>query len=432
MPNSIGYLIVSILLSSLPAQAALSIMQGPTSETTTELTVLARREQVLKFEVQGRRSIAHMQTYPGSPWVLHRIRLEDLDPDQVYELSVLDLEGNQVDHRRFGTLNSKKKSHRVAVGSCMIRQLHNPFLWSQLAQPQNRPDMLLLLGDTTYLDRSLLLRERRPTTGLEVWEQFVKMRQRLGYFSWSELVPVQAVWDDHDSGGNNVDGHFALMPEIRRIFEMFFPRDDGDRKSQGPGLARRFEFFGRNFVMLDGRSFRDLEADSPAFGGEQEKFLFKSLRPGLNFISNGIQFFGGPLEKNSVEHNWSRYLPLFMSKLKQAADAVGATIVFLSGDVHFSEVLDIEPDWLGYRTVEITSSNIHSFGFPGHYLLKPRNPRRRVVTGTHNIVLLEFSSQSSGFDFVTRSLGWRGNDLFRTVVSISGRQTCELALVNGP
>jgi DNA-binding phage protein len=33
-------------------------------------------------------------------------------------------------------------------------------------------------------------------------------------------------------------------------------------------------------------------------------------------------------------------------------------------------------------------------------------------------VLLEFSAEDKGFGFVARSMGWRGNDLFKTVVSI--------------
>jgi hypothetical protein len=61
---------------------------------------------------------------------------------------------------------------------------------------------------------------------------------------------------------------------------------------------------------------------------------------------------------------------------------------FGSGDVHFSEVMEIEAAELGYPTFEIVSSSIHSYTFPGHEN-RFSNPRRRASTSSHNFVIFE-------------------------------------------
>lgn len=425
------FLALAIGLSA-PALAkdGYSILQGSTSDSETHITVMARTDENVRFQarINGQSSLMipveeKRFDYPESDYSIHRLKIAGLRPGIPYILEVIDSTGRVADRRGFKALDSHKLDGRVAVGSCMIRQMHNPFLWNNLERPENRPDVLLILGDIVYLDRAHLLWPHQPTTGLEIWQEYVKARLKENLYFWDELVPTFTVWDDHDAGGDNVDYSFPLRTEAWDIYNTFNPNAEIPGVIDfGPGMSRTFQLFGKNFVMLDGRSFREMSPFSPLFGQEQERFLFRSLKPGPNFILSGSQFYGGPIQKDSLEYNWPDIAKKWTRVLREHAEWKKATLAFVSGDVHFSEVQDLEPELFGYWTVEITASNIHSFGFPGHYKLKPNNPRRRAVTGTHNIVLLEFNQESNAFSFVTRAMGWRGNDLFKTVVSIAGPQ----------
>lgn len=420
----------------LPAAAALSILQGSTSASETWITVVAPADQKLRI-VAGIGDDPALQlplsvrrvSYPGSDHVVYRVKISGLKPRTDYVLDVYGADDRLTDRRKFKALDPQQNEGRVAVGSCMLRQLHNPYLWNNLARPENRPDLLIILGDLVYLDRPTLWRSRPPQNGLEAWEEFVKARTTENLYYWENLVPTLTVWDDHDAGGDNVDSSFRLLEEIRSIYNTFTANDKLSATWEfGPGMARSFHLFGKNWILMDSRSFREASPLNPLFGVEQNEFLLKALKPGANFILSGTQFYGAPIRKDSLEYNWPEFAVDWTHKLRQVAERKGATLAFVSGDVHFSEVQELEPELFGYWTVEITSSNIHSFGLPGHHYLKPNNPRRRVATGTHNIVLMEFTGEGNGFGFVTRAMGWRGNDLFKTVVSIAGPGTEKLTL----
>jgi PII-like signaling protein len=414
--------------SAVPAFAAnrFSILQGSTSDSVTHFTVLGHKNENLQFRARpsGRPGLLVPVTngvsgYEGSDYIVHRLQVTSLSPNVPYLLEILDQSGRLLEQRQFETLDISKPNGRIAVGSCMIRQLHNAYLWSNLSQPENRPDLLMITGDIVYLDRANVLVGRPPENGLQVWDEFVKSRQTVGLYFWDKLVPTLTVWDDHDSGGDNVDSAFRLMPEIRKIYDVFQANDEiPGFLEHGPGMAKSFRLFGKNFILLDGRSFRNAWISHPLFGDEQERWMLRQVQAGPNILVSGTQFFGGPIQKDSYEFNWPQQMKSFMEILRRHGEWKNAAFAFITGDVHFSEVEDIEADWLGYPTVEITSSNIHSFGFPGHYVFKPDNPRRRVVTGTHNIVLLDFFPTRAPFEFGVRSMGWRGNTLFQTVTSV--------------
>jgi len=411
------------------AQTKYSILQGSTSETVTHFNVVAPASEPLRFEVISNnesqpRSTAKIErvTHPGSEWVVYRMRFEGLKHGDRYILRTLDSSNRVTDQRGFKTLRTHSGAGRIALVSCMMRQLHNPFMWNALAKPENRPDLLLLLGDAVYLDRSRLFFKKLPENSLEVWEDFVKSRNRLNLYYWQNLVPILSVWDDHDSGGDNVSAKsYQMMNQVRVVYDTFFANEEieGTLK-RGPGLAKQFEAFGKNFVILDGRSFRELDDENPLFGQEQEDWLVENIRPGGNLIASGTQFYGGSLRKDSLEFHWPEAAVRFTKRLRTEGERLNASFVFASGDVHFSEVQKLEPELFGYETLEITSSSAHSFAFPGHYLFKPENPRRVVATGTHNVVLMEMDSSVLALDFKVRALSWRGKTLFSENVSVGG------------
>ena len=159
--------------------------------------------------------------------------------------------------------------------------------------------------------------------------------------------------------------------------------------------------------------------------------MSERLESGGNMLLSGSQFFGRYIAKDSFDHNWPEEAAQFYQRLKASGAEAGATLLFGSGDIHFSELQRIAAEKFGYATYEITSSSAHSSAFPGHYLLKGHNPQRFQVTGTHNVILLEMTppigpavADTAAWRLHVRALGWRGGDLFS-----SDLRVCERSLL---
>jgi alkaline phosphatase D len=232
-----------------------------------------------------------------------------------------------------------------------------------------------------------------PADPKQLWERYVLTRNRVAVYFAKELVPVLAVWDDHDFGTDNGDQTYAYKNESAEIFATFFAQEARPALVAGPGIARRFSAFGADFHLLDGRTFRDPvgTADGRIFGVEQEAWFYGGLADKPMLLMSGSLFFGAYQKGESFEGDFAANFTEFLARLK----AAGGLCAFVSGDVHYSELMDIEATQLGYSTFEIVSSGMHSYTFPGHER-RFNNPRRRdgCAMGGHNFVVFEaeFSS----------------------------------------
>lgn len=396
-----------------------SILQGTTNETTTHFTVLAPTSTELFFEVvdlnKKATPPARMETFSvqGSDWSVRRLKFDSLDVRQEYLLLVKNASGQLEETRSFRMLDTKARSGKITAASCLFRHLYSSQLWDNFAQEDVRPDLFLFLGDTAYLDRPTLTTERPPSTELEAWDEFVQTRNTIGFYFWDHLVPVFSIWDDHDSGGNNVTARtFPLMAKIHRMHDALFANEPiPGFIERGPGLSLNFKLYGQNFIMLDGRSFRDTSSESPLFGEAQTRWLLDRVQSGPNILVNGTQFFGKYLKKDSFEFNHPEPFRKFVTRLREVGNQKNAFFNFLSGDVHFSELLLIESQQLGYPAYEISSSPAHSATFPGRYIWV-KNPRRIDAVATFNMVNLKINHNPGQFDAQVTSIGWRGNVLF--------------------
>jgi hypothetical protein len=113
---------------------------------------------------------------------------------------------------------------------------------------------------------------------------------------------------------------------------------------------------------------------------------------------NGSQFFPSVIWKESVSRDHAEQL----KKLSQELRAIGKQVTFASGDVHYSEISEIDFDVLGYDAVEVTSSSIHSKPIPGAPWIVP-NPMRVRATGDRNYVLVTSSAVSGIVKIESRS-----------------------------
>ena len=94
-------------------------------------------------------------------------------------------------------------------------------------------------------------------------------------------------------------------------------------------------------------------------------------------------------ESYSGEH------PVQFAALKKQLKQIPSKVIFISGDVHFSEVSRIESEAFGYPTYEFTSSSIHSQKVPGAPGII-KNPRRVASAGKNNYLLVSSESEGLG------------------------------------
>lgn len=395
------------------------ILQGLTTETTAQFTVLRNKARDRwAYEVidsEGRRPAALARqtierTY--SEWCIDKLVVEGLFLGSPFYFRVIDeVTGRMLDQRFFRTLDRGRRDVRFAMASCMSDDLRyfQKKTWRSLQGAA--PDVVFFVGDAVYADL------HSDGSEASIWRRYVETRRTLEIFKYETLTPILATWDDHDYGLNNSDSRYPLKDKTRRIFFAFFGSYEGSGYQHGPGVSSLFEGFGQRFFFMDDRTFRSPSGSGGShWGEEQEDWLFDELKrsPEPAWILNGSQFFGAYLEKESYGTCHKESFASIMNRFGEAR----IPVVFGSGDVHFSEIMRIEPEILGYTTYELTSSSMHSGTYPGKHLRK-RNPRRLNATWRHNFLLVESRSDGLNLELIVTSIGADHQRLFRRHVHVT-------------
>ncbi len=364
-----------------------SIMQGMTDETSAQFSLLLPKTIKWEFEVlrnDGAKTQLDFTTgvasRPYSSFAAFKLTVEGLELGHTYILQIKDEAGRMQDEREFMALDLSPRPVRIGMLSCILDLFHRDDIWEQLAR-QN-PEIVMFLGDNVYADRTSLI-NKSPADEKQLWERYVLTRNRVAFYFQRKLVPVLATWDDHDFGADNAKADYRYKDESRVIFETFFAQNPRPALLGGPGIAKRFSAFGADFFFMDGRTFRGPEGGR-MFGESQESWLLKNVNPRPSMILNGSVFFGAYTGGESYEGSYAEDFAPFLKKLSRTQGLFS----FVSGDVHFSEVMDIEAEKLGYPTVELVTSSMHSYTFPGHQY-RFTNWRRRMTTGSHNFVIFD-------------------------------------------
>ncbi len=389
----------------------LSILQGATDQNKTQFSVLHPRDEVLSFystDEEGEIILPDLiETYSHSdhPMILSKVYFSGLQENRDYSLLLEDTDGNLVAERFYRTLTMNQRNLRFAIASCMDDENHDPDIWIDMVEKD--PDVIFFVGDSVYADRLRGSEERRSADPDQLWLRFCQARQTLEIFQSKKLIPIIAVWDDHDFGRNDTGKTYPYVEESQKNFLSFFAQEESHCSvlARGPGVGSAFQYGNQLFLLLDGRSFRET-GHSPKryahWGEEQEKWALDLIdqHQGFVWIMTGTQIFPSMIFKESVSKHHANNLNGFIDELRNRGTRAG----FVSGDVHFSEISEIEDDFLGYRTYEFTSSSIHSTTFPGVPGIIP-NKRRIVSTGKRNYLLLnsEYDGSTMNIQVVSHS-----------------------------
>lgn len=387
------------------------ILQGMTDETMAQFTVvLPKGTNYTVVTSAPQTEITRIHEFETSDFCVWGFKATGLELDQTYALQFIDSKGEVKDQREFSALNLSARKVRLGIVSCAMDHLHRDDIWREFEK--QKPDLALFIGDNVYCDRRALNEKVDIPDPQLIWDRYVATRQRVAFYFQKRLTPTLAIWDDHDFGGNNSLKSFPYVKETTDTFNAFFAQEAGPSLIAGPGIARKLSAFGGDLFMLDGRSFRSEPKVSGGsmFGDTQMAWIKSQLRPTGTLLLNGSVFFGGYGDFESHEGDFPSDFKNFLEVVR----ASGARAAFASGDVHFSEIMDIEPELLGYPTFELVSSSIHSLTFPGHHD-RYKNPRRRDADSSHNFLIFEGEFLPSGIR--GEAICWvPGYDMFRGLV----------------
>lgn len=343
----------------------ISVLLGPAFDGRAEFSIVHSQQQTMRYLIYKDDQFITEAGYQRVDLAYDKFKIDKFllkNLPLATDLNLRIFAGYQlVDSRIFSSIPSNRQGYKIGLLSCMRAAEQEKLMWSSLEEQNS--DLLLFLGDSIYADYNM----ENPVTPKVLWQKFVETRMVLQFYHWKRLVPVIALWDDHDFGGDNSGQNFPYVRESQQNFKNFFAQSLSEFGfiSPGPGVACRFQLGNQLFLMLDGRSFREDPNSQKLysfFGKEQEDWIFDSINnfQGLVWLCNGTQWFNLKGYGDSFRKEHKINFNMFIEKLNRA----NKSAIFASGDVHFSEVCQT-PLFVKNTSLELTSSCMHSSNFIG-------------------------------------------------------------------
>lgn len=409
------FLFLFLSCSQLPSKRTdkLSILQGVTNSKEVEFSIVARESANLRFELRSQEGeiIVPDETKKverdSSDFDVYKVVFVR-DQAKDYNLYVYDNE-KIVDQRLIGRGQRNVDKLRLAVVSCMNDFYSEHFkIWNVLAS--KNPEYILMIGDNVYADNA----SKKAVQAVDpdvLYKRYVDTRLSLPVFFDQKLIPVHALWDDHDYGINDGGADFRYKSESKEIFETFFAQNlTDDDWTKGFGVGGLLSLGDFNLYFLDGRSFR---SSNSHLGLDQTAWLYSKLREEEtpSMIIKGDQFFGGYHKYESFEGNNPDQFQQFVNELRQ----INTPFVFVSGDRHMSEIMQFPRSLFGKPSFEITSSPVHGKTNSG----SDRNPWRVVEkTGSVNFTMIDNVAKENHWFMDVESIGENGEVYFKRELAV--------------
>ncbi len=296
-------------------------------------------------------------------------------------------------------------------------------LWPTMAA--SGADFMLWLGDTVYL------RESDWSSASGIWYRFRADRSTPSLQPFLAAMPHYATWDDHEFGPNNANADWPLAHVARAAFEAYWPNQTFGTPRDPHAIYHRFQWADAVFLVMDNRTHR-VDSTTPddlpgypkhQYGPAQLRWLKQNLasrneggarrHQRLTFVVTGSQFLAERHYPGSEDHH--RY----QAERAEILDFVRANkiggVVFLSGDVHFSEVLRRE-GLLPYPLYEFTSSSLTA---GAHTRALPADPGRVLAVQRNNHCRVAVSGPPGARRIVFTSHDEAGAELARHELSVA-------------
>ncbi len=314
---------------------------------------------------------------------------------------------------------SDPPAFKVALGSCFYV---NETKYDRPGKPYGdgyhifkaihaeQPDLMLWLGDNTYL------REVDWYTRTGFIHRYTHTR------SLPELQPLlasthhYAIWDDHDFGPNDSDGSSVHKGMAKDIFQLFWGNPTYGLPGK-EGITTWFKFADMEFFMLDNRTFRNPNrrktGEQALLGKDQMEWLIDAL------VSSSAPFklvaIGGQvLNTNAAYETYVNLCPEERTYLLKRIGEEGIkNVVFLTGDVHHSELSKLETE-NGSAIYDLTISPLTSgvYESDGKNLLVEEG----TTVNERNFGILEFSGPRTERIMTIRVINSDGAEMWRRVI----------------
>ncbi len=338
---------------------SLSVWQNYSSSDQTSFNILASKKEKLLYFLNEKTPLHPELKRKFSKMNLYHLKLENLNPKETYRLIIKNEDSKIISEKIFRTLDLNRTKFTFAIASCMDDKWPNQHIWKELFSFQ--PDMIFLIGDIVYADEYI-----SNISFENLSKRYVETLKTLPLYKTPKLIPILAVWDDHDYGMNNGHKNFKYKKDMQKLFRDFFPLPEKHPYlSKGPGVSFALKTQKQNFLFTDGRSFQSPpQSKKPSlWGKEQEEWILQNLSKNPSWVISGTQILGRHHPFESFERGFQENFKMMMNRIMKAQSPV----FFLSGDRHLSELLKIDPkaeSWAGYNTYELTTSPIHAKTYP--------------------------------------------------------------------
>lgn len=281
------------------------------------------------------------------------------------------------------SLNAQDTTFSIAFGSCGHQD--KPLeIFNHVVE--HKPDVFIFLGDNIYGDTQNMRKLKR---------KYKKLGKNKNYKNLKTNIPILATWDDHDYGADDSGKYFEKKEKSKKVFMDFFeePEDSPRRTHEGIYNSYLFQQNGKRIqiILLDLRTFRsnlirndgkfiidslhyypidylqNFSPDSTIMGENQWKWLEEELKKpaDVRIIGSSTQF---ATQYNGYE-SWSNFPMEQMRMLELIKSTKANGVIFISGDVHYSELSHLTyPDL--YPIYDLTSSGLTEewkFATPNQY-----------------------------------------------------------------
>ncbi|MFN8284797.1 MAG: alkaline phosphatase D family protein [Chitinophagales bacterium] len=257
----------------------------------------------------------------------------------------------------------------ISYSSCCYQLSAMP-IYSKVAA--RAAQLHINMGDNIYGDFLAIA----PGTASYIQAQYNTLKNNADFKKLKAAVPMIATWDDHDYGFNDAGASGSpYRNDARRLFCDFWGEPATSlRRTRTDGIYTSY-YYGDDahkvqIILLDNRWNRSNynsgntltgytisnDPNKTMLGATQWNWLKAELmQPAkIRFIVSGVQFCA----EKSTNEGWSLF-PLEQEKMYQTIrDAHAEGVIFLTGDVHYSDINKRTPANL-YPIYDFTSSSIN-------------------------------------------------------------------------
>lgn len=277
--------------------------------------------------------------------------------DYEYTLTLGDVQLPEV--YKFRTLAEKNQQtkFRVAFGGGAGFVPANEYAWNTIAG--QRPDVLMLLGDNTYSDAPEMPEMQHYC--------YYRRQSRPEFRNLVSQVPVYTIWDDHDFGTNDcqggplVDEPYWKVP-VWNVFKNNWVNPKYGNGGIQPGCWYDYYVGNVHFIMLDGRTYRDLRPSDESLptmlGPVQTSWLKQTIKESSGvftvLVSPVPWVFGA---KGNSKDTWNGFKQERNDIFDVVKQSGKSGVLLMSADRHRSDLWKIHREGM-YPLYEFNSSRL--------------------------------------------------------------------------